>query len=58
MQKNGFIREISLISKFMMSQPGIHILTNISRIMGNQAVTFGQLIESNIRNIFLEKSLT
>ena len=30
----------------------------ISRSKGNQTMKFGQLIESNIRNIFLEKSYT
>ena len=29
---------------------------NISRIRGNQTMKFGQLIEYNMRNIFLEKS--
>ena len=47
----------------MTSQPGkqtiaIHILTNISRSKGNQAIKFGQIIEYNTRNIFLEKSYT
>ena len=45
----------------MTSQPGlqtivIHILPNISRRQGNQTVKCGQLIECNMRNIFLEKS--
>ena len=45
----------------MTSKPGertiaIHILTNISRNKGNQAIKFGQFIESNMKNIFLEKS--
>ena len=45
----------------MMSQPGkgkiaIHILPNISRSEGNQAMAFGQLTEYNLINIFLEKS--
>ena len=64
-QQNGFIRRIRLISKFMTShsQPGqqtivIHILPNISRSKGNQTMKFGQLIECNMRNIFLEKSYT
>ena len=35
---------------------GIHILANISRREGNQTMEFGQLIEYNMRNIFLEKS--
>ena len=47
----------------MMSKPGqqtnvIHILLNISGSKGNQIVKFGQLIEFNMRNIFLEKSYT
>ena len=47
----------------MTSQPGyetfaIHTLTNISRSKGNQAMKFGQLIEYNMRNIFLKKSYT
>ena len=33
----------------------IHILTNISQIKGNQAMKFGQLIEYNNRNFFLQK---
>ena len=37
---------------------GIHILPNISRSKGNQAMKFGQLIEYNMRNIFVEKSNT
>ena len=32
----------------------IHILPNISRSKDNQAMKFGQLIEYNMRNIFLE----
>ena len=47
----------------MTSQPGqqtivIHILPNISRNKGNQAMKFGQLIEYNKKNIFLNKSYT
>ena len=34
----------------------IHILPNISSSKGNQTLKFGQLIEYNIGNIFLEKS--
>ena len=36
----------------------MNILTNISRSKGNQVIKFGQLIEYNIRNIFLEKLYT
>ena len=47
----------------MASQPtkqriAIHILTNISRSKSNHTVEFGQLIEYNMKNIFLEKSNT
>ena len=36
----------------------MHILPNISRRKGNQAVKFGQLIECNMRSTFLEKLCT
>ena len=36
----------------------IHILTNISGSKDNQTMKFSQLIEYNMRNIFLEKSYT
>ena len=60
MYQNGLIRKIRLTSEFMMSQPGlqtiaIHILLNISQSKGKQAMKFGQLIESNKINIFLQK---
>ena len=47
----------------MTSQPGlqtiaIHILPNISRSKGKQTVKFGQLIEYNMRNVFVETSYT
>ena len=47
----------------MSSQPGqqtvaIHILPNISRNKDNLAMKFGQLIEYNMRNIFVENSYT
>ena len=63
MQQNGLIRKIRLISSFMMSQPGQqtilrYILPDISRSKGNQTMKFGQLIECNMKNIFLEKSYT
>ena len=32
------------------------MLPNFSRNKDNQTITFGQLIEFNMRNIFLEKS--
>ena len=60
MWKRDLIRKIRLISKFMTSQPGkqtikIHILLIISRSKGNQTIKFGQLIEYNMGNIFVEK---
>ena len=36
----------------------MHILSVISRSKNNQTMKFGQLIEYNMRNIFLEKSST
>ena len=58
-RKNGLIRKIILTSKFMTSQPGlktiaIQILPNISQSKGNQKMKFGQLIEYNKRNFFLQ----
>ena len=63
MYQNDLIKKIRLISNFMTSQLGeqtivIHILPNISRSKGNQKMKLGQLIECNIRNIFLVKSYT
>ena len=60
MQKSDLIRMIRLSSKYMTPKPGkqtvaIHILPIISRSKGNQTMKFDQLIESNIRNIVLEK---
>ena len=47
----------------MTSQSGqqtivIHLSPNILRSKGNQAMKFGQLIERNTRDIFLDKSYT
>ena len=47
----------------MTSQPGqqtivMHISPNIPRSKSNQAMKYGQFIEHNGRNIFLEKSYT
>ena len=47
----------------MTSHPGkqaitIHILPNISRSKGNQTMKFGQLLEYNMKNIFVETSYT
>ena len=54
---------LRLILKFLTLQAGqeiiiIQILYNTSRSKGNQAMTFGQLIEYNMRNISNEKSYT
>ena len=45
----------------MTSQPGyqtiaIHVLPNISRSKGNQTIKFGQVIQHNKKNIFIQKS--
>ena len=54
MYRNGLIKKIRLISNFMT----YFILPNISRSEGNQTMKFGQLMECNMRNIFIEKSYT
>ena len=59
MKKNGMIRKIRLISKFMTSQPGwqtitMHVVPNIPRNKSSQTVEIGQLIEYNMRNIPVE----
>ena len=51
-------KKLMLIPELMTSQTGqqiiaIHILRNISRSKDNQEMKFGQLIEYNMRNIFL-----
>ena len=61
MQQNCLIRKIFLISNVITSQPSyqtivIHILLKISRSKGNQTMKFGQLIEYNMKNMFIEKS--
>ena len=61
MFKNGLIKKIKLILKFMTSQPGkqtIAILPSISRIKDHQTLEFGHVIVCNLRNIFYEKSYT
>ena len=54
------IRIIILNSNFMTSQQiiAIHISPNFSKSKDNQRMKFGQFIEYNMRNIFLEKSCT
>ena len=57
--QNGLLRKIRLTYKFMTSRPGkqtivIHVLPNILRNKGNQAMKFGQLRKYNMKNIFVE----
>ena len=59
LEKNGLIRKIWLISKFITSHTGwqtitIHILPKISWSKGNQTMKFGQLIEYNKKNTSLQ----
>ena len=61
LQEKCLIRKLRLIPKFIMSQTGkqiitMYVLPNISRGTGNQTMKFSQLIEYNMRNIFLEQS--
>ena len=61
LEKNGLIRKIWLISKFITSHTGwqtftIHILPKISWSKGNQTIKFGQLIEYNKKKYFPSKS--
>ena len=63
MSKNGLTGKIRLISNFMTSQPGwwtiaIHILTNISRSKSHRAMTFGQLMDRNMKNMLFLKNQT
>ena len=57
------MRKLWLISKSITSQTGhqtiaMHILPDIPTRKGKQKMKFGQLIEYNMRNIFLEKPNT
>ena len=59
MYKNGLIRKIRLISKFMTSHlsklaTAIHILPNISRSKDNQTMKSGQLIEWKKKTFLLK----
>ena len=63
MYKNSLIRKMRLISKFISSQTWLanNCNTHVAQYLrgkGNQTMTFGQLIEFNMRNIFVEKSYT
>ena len=52
-RKNGLISEQTQPDEQTVT---IHILPNISRSKDNQTMKFGQLIECNNRNTFLQKS--
>ena len=59
-RKNGLIRKIGLISKFMTSPPDQQtiatlILPNISASRSNQTLKLGQLTDYHKRNIFFSK---
>ena len=56
MSENSLIRKIRLILKLMTSQLGKEAILQYTYCKGNQAMKFGQLIEYNLRNIFLQKS--
>ena len=62
-QKNGLMKKVLLVLTFMTSQSekqtiALYTVPNISRSKSNQTMRLGQLIECNMRNIFLEKSHT
>ena len=48
--------KFSDVTAWLTNNRDTYILPNISRSKGNQTMKFGQLIEYNVRNIFLEKS--
>ena len=50
--------EIYDVTNLVQQTIAIHILPNISRSRGNQTMKFDQLIEYNMRKIFLEKPYT
>lgn len=54
------VRKVRTVSKFMTSFTEkkiaiIHILPNVPGSKDDQKIKFGELIEYNLRNIFLEK---
>ena len=58
---NGLIRRLGLTSKFMTTHTGQPIITrqiisNISKSKDNQSMKFSQVIEYNVRNVFLSKN--
>ena len=59
MYRNGLVKKMVNLTFYditaWLNKLLIHILTNIK---GNETMKFGQLIECNMRNIFLQKSYT
>ena len=56
------MRKLKLISNYMTSQTGKHIITthycSISEEVKIETIKFGSLLQYNMRIIFLEKSFT
>ena len=52
-KKDKVIFKFYDVTVWLTTNCNIHILPNISRSKGNQIMKFGQLIEFNMRNIFL-----
>ena len=61
MYKNALIRKINFeiydVTSWLINKCNTHI-SNISRSTDSQTMKFGQLIEFNMRNIFVEKPYT
>ena len=56
MNESDLIRKLRLISKLMTSETRKQTISSISRSKCNLTVIFRQLIEYNMRIIFIEKS--
>ena len=46
------------VATWLTNNCNTHVTQHLTRSKGNQAMEFGQLMEYNMRNIFLEKSYT
>ena len=57
-QKGKFNLKIYDDTAWLINNCNAHIALNISRSKGNQTIKFGQLIEYNMRNTFVEVSYT
>ena len=60
-EKNGLVRDVRLTSKIFdiatwKQTITIHVVCNILRSKCNEIMKFGQLIQSDLRNIFPEKN--